>query len=186
MTSQFRGVIEFFGDIGFYDVVLPFLLVFTIVFGILEKTKVFGVETIEGKQYPKKNLNAITSFVIAFFVIASAKLVEIITTVSSYVVILLMLSVLFLLLVGSFMREEERGFLSGSWNAFFMIMMFIGIVAIFIYALGWWDKLWDFFRFKTGGEVAGSIILIVIVVLFVWYIVKGESHTAVVKKNEKV
>ena len=27
--SVFRGMIEFFGDIGIYDVVLPFLLVFT-------------------------------------------------------------------------------------------------------------------------------------------------------------
>ena len=30
--SAFRGVIEFFGVIGVYDIVLPFLLVFTIVF----------------------------------------------------------------------------------------------------------------------------------------------------------
>ena len=40
--SVFRGIIEFFEKIGIYDVVLPFLLVFTIVFAILEKTKVFG------------------------------------------------------------------------------------------------------------------------------------------------
>ena len=66
--SVFRGVISFFGDIGLYDVVLPFLLVFTIVFAILEKTKVFGVEEIEGKKYTRKNLNAMASFVIAFLV----------------------------------------------------------------------------------------------------------------------
>ena len=90
MASAFREVIEFFQDIGLYDVVLPFLLVFTIVFAILEKTRVFGTEKIEGNEYTKKNLNAVTAFVIAFFVVASSKLVEIITTVSSYTVILLM------------------------------------------------------------------------------------------------
>jgi hypothetical membrane protein len=186
MASAFRNVIEFFEDIGLYDVVLPFLLVFTIVFAILEKTKVFGTETIDGKQYTKKNLNAVTAFVIAFFVVASSKLVEIITTVSSYTVILLMLSVLFLLLVGSFMKEGEGGFLKGNWNYFFMLIMFIGIVLIFIYALGWWDTMWDFFKFETGGEVVGSIILLVIIVLFIWYIVKSEPHkeTTTAKKEE--
>lgn len=185
MASAFRNVIEFFADIGLYDVVLPFLLVFTIVFAILEKTKVFGTETIDGKEYPKKNLDAMTSFVIAFFVVASSKLVEIITTVSSYTVILLMLSVLFLLLVGSFMKEGEGGFLTGNWNYFFMIMMFIGIVLIFIYALGWWDSIWGFFRFQTGGEVVGSLILIAIIVLFIWYVVKDEKHTVEPKKEIK-
>jgi len=177
MASAFRNVIEFFGDIGLYDVVLPFLLVFTIVFAILEKTKVFGTETIDNRQYTKKNLNSITAFVIAFFVVASSKLVEIITTVSSYTVILLILSVLFLLLVGSFMKEGEGGFLQGNWNYFFMLMMFVGIVLIFIYALGWWDAIWGFFRFETGGEVVGSVILLAIIILFIWYIVKGEPHT---------
>jgi len=185
MVSAFRNVIEFFEEIGLYDVVLPFLLVFTIVFAILEKTRVFGTDTIDGKQYPKKNLNSITAFVIAFFVIASSKLVEIITTVSSYTVLLLMLSVLFLLLVGSFMKEGEGVFLQGNWNYFFMILMFVGIVLIFIYALGWWDSIWDFFQFQTGGEVVGSLILIVIIVLFIWYIVKGEPHKEGTAKKEE-
>jgi len=176
MVSGFRNVIEFFADIGLYDVVLPFLLVFTIVFAILEKTKVFGTETIEGKEYPKKNLDAMTAFVMAFFVVASSKLVEIITQVSSYTVILLLLSVLFLLLVGSFMKEGEGGFLTGNWNYFFMIMMFVGIALIFIYALGWWDLIWGFFQFEEGGEVVGSIILISIIVLFISYVVKDEKH----------
>jgi|SRR3989338_559008 len=176
MVSAFRSVIEFFNEIGLFEVVLPFLLVFTIVFAILEKTKVFGTETIEGKKYPKKNLNATASFVIAFFVIASSKLVEIITTVSSFTVILLMLSVLFLLLIGSFMKEGEGVFLSGSWQYFFMILMFVGIVLIFVFALGWWDQLWGFLRFGKSGDTVGAIVLLVIIFLFVWYVVKGEPH----------
>jgi len=46
--SMFRGTLEFFGEIGMYDVVLPFLLVFTIVYAILEKTRIFGVEEVDG------------------------------------------------------------------------------------------------------------------------------------------
>ena len=184
MVTPLGKAIEFFREFGLFDVVLPFILVFTIVFAILEKTKVFGSETIDGKEYPRKNLNAVASFSIAFFVIASSKLVEIISTVSSYTVILLMLSILFLLLVGSFMKEGEGGFLTGNWNYFFMIIMFVGIVLIFTYALGWWDMIWGFFRFESGGEVVGSLILIVIIVLFIWYIVKGESPKSAKKESK--
>ena len=76
--SVFRGVIEFLGKIGVYDVILPFLLVFTIIFAILEKTRVLGTEEIDGKKYSKKNINAMVAFVMSFLVVASTKLVAVI------------------------------------------------------------------------------------------------------------
>ena len=114
MASAFRDIIDFFEKIGIFDVVLPFLLVFTIVFALLERTKVFGMEKIEGKDYTKKNLNSAAAFVISFLVVASSKLVGVMTEVSSKFVILLFLIVLFLLLVESFFKEESHGaFLEG-------------------------------------------------------------------------
>ena len=47
--TAFRQVINVLVDLGVYDVILPFLLVFTIVFAILEKTKVLGLEKYHGK-----------------------------------------------------------------------------------------------------------------------------------------
>ena len=174
-VTAFREVLNFFNKIGVYDVVLPFLLAFTIVFAILEKTKVFGTEEIGGKHYTKKNLNAMAAFVISFFVIASARLVEILTIVSSNTVILLLLSVFFLLLVGSFYREGEAVFLEGGWKTFFMIIMFVGIVMIFLDALGWLDEFWQWTGFGRGSYAVGSIILIVLIILFMAYIVKGPA-----------
>src|SRR3989338_5171764 len=171
MASQLRDIITFFDAIGLYDVVLPFLLAFTIVFAIFEKTKVLGTE--DGK--PKKNLNAIAAFVIAFLVVASSRLVEIITTVSANMVVLLLLVVLFLLLVGSFYAEGEKSvFLEGGWKTLFMAIVFIGIILIFLDALGFLEDTLDFLK---GGrnEVVGAIILLVVIVIFVGWIVK-EPH----------
>jgi len=183
MASQFRGVIDFFGDIGIYDVVLPFLLVFAIVFAILEKTKVFGQEEIDGKKYTRKNINALVAFVVSFLVIASSKLVQIITTVSSQMVLLLMLSVLFLLLVGSFFKEDPAGvFLPEGWKTFFMFIMFIGISLIFLNALGWLDATWKYLSTGTGGAGIGAVILLIIIILFVGWIIKGDSPSS--KKPE--
>ena len=77
--SVFRESLVFFDQVGLYDVVLPFLLVFTLVFGVLEKSKIFGTEkTADGKNgpYSRKNLNAMVAFCTAFFVVASAQLVS--------------------------------------------------------------------------------------------------------------
>lgn len=175
--SPLRGIISFFGDIGLYDVVLPFLLVFTIVFAIFEKTKVLGEEEIEGKKYTRKNLNTMAAFVIAFLVVASSKLVEIISTVSSQMVVLLMLSILFLLLVGSFYKEGEFD-LSTRWKVFFSIIMFIGISLIFLNALGWLDYLWDWTTGVSASNAIGSIVLLLLIVLSIWFIVTDRRGTA--------
>lgn len=189
MVSAFRGVIEFFDKIGLYDVVLPFLLVFAIVFAILEKTKVFGMEDIDGKKYTRKNINAIVAFVMAFLVVASSQLVEIISTVSSYTVILLMVSILFLLLIGSFMKEGTGVFLEGGWKVFFMIIMFIGIVLIFLSAIetdkgeSWLDVSWDWLSGDNTSNAVGSVILLIIIILFMVYIVKEPKKEASKEKG---
>src|SRR3989338_529339 len=111
MASSFREALGFLADIGVYDVVLPFVLVFVIVFAIFEKTRVFGVYRYpDGHEYPKKNLNSMAAFCISFFVIASSQLVETITKISANVVVLLIAIVFFMLLAGSFQKEDEHGF----------------------------------------------------------------------------
>lgn len=183
MATPFREVIEFFDSIGLFDVVLPFILVFTIVFAILEKTKVLGTEEIEGKKYTKKNLNAVASFVMAFLVVASSQLVEIITTVSANAVVVLFLSVLFLLLVGSFYKEGEPVFLEGGWKVVFMIIVFVSIIGIFLDAIKtsdgrtWLERIGDFTG-SGGDEIVGSVVLLALIVLFVVYIVKEPQKAA--------
>ncbi|MEK6984625.1 MAG: hypothetical protein AABX33_08685 [Nanoarchaeota archaeon] len=183
MATPFRQVLDFFDSIGLFDVVLPFLLVFTIVFAILEKTKVLGQEEIEGKKYTKKNLNAIAAFSIAFLVIASSQLVEIITTVSANAVIVLFLSVLFLMLVGSFHKEGEPMYLQGGWKLAFMGIVFASIMGIFLDAIktkdgeSWLEKLLSFSSNGTD-EVIGSVILLGLMVFFVFYATKETSKEA--------
>ncbi|MDP7116562.1 MAG: hypothetical protein QF632_00995 [Candidatus Woesearchaeota archaeon] len=184
-TSQFREVLEFFERIGVYDVLLPFLLVFTIVFAIFEKTKVLGTEKIEGVETTKKNLNAMVAFVISFMVVASSRLVQTITEVSSNMVILLFLAVFFLLLVGSFYKEGEMVALEGPWKTLFMFIMFIGIVAIFLWGIKtedgepWLEFVLEYIVDNFDSTAVGSIVLVVIIILFMWYIVrepKGSDH----------
>ncbi len=172
--STFRGIIHFFADLGIYDVVLPFLLVFTIVFAVLEKTKIFGIEKIGDKEFPKKNLNSIVAFVAAFLVVASTRLVAAINESIANVVLLLLVSISFLMLIGSFYKEGEPVALEGKWRNMFMIIMFLGVVSIFLQAIkidqrGIIEYVYDFMRANWHTNFGASVIFIILVVIFmVW------------------
>lgn len=181
--SVFRGVIVFFDKIGIYDVVLPFLLVFTIVFAIFEKTKIFGTVKIEGTDYTKKNLNSIVAFVTAFLVIASTKLVSVINEAIANTVLLLLLVILFLLLVGSFFKEGEPVALEKRWRTFFMTAMFIGIVLIFLDALEWLEPFWDYLKDHWETQWVASLILLIFIILFMVYITKEPTKSTPAPKE---
>ncbi len=177
MASPFRDVMDFFAGLGVFDVVLPFLLIFTVVFALLERTKVFGTEKVDGHEYTKKNLNSAAAFVISFLVVASSELVEVITKVSSQFVVILFLIVLFLLLVGSFFKEEPHAFFleKGGWRTAFMIIVFVGLVFIFLDALGLTDQVFSFLRGTASGEVVGSALLLILIVIFVVFITQDRG-----------
>ncbi len=182
-VSTFRGTLVFFDKLGIYDVILPFLLVFTIVFAILEKTKVLGMDVVEGTKVTKKNLNAMTAFVIAFLTIASSRIVAIVNQTAAQIVVLLLLSVFFLMLIGSFMKEEEGPvYLEKPWSTIFMIIMFVSIIFIFLNAITtesnrtWLQVLFGFLADFNNSTVVSSVVLLIIVVLFMWFVMKGADQ----------
>jgi len=186
--STFRGALVFLEKIGVYDVVLPFLLVFTIVFAVFERTGILGMETIEGHQYSKKNLNAMVAFVVAMIVVLSSKLVTAINESMGRIVLLLLISICFLLLIGSFYHYEEKVFLEGWWRTFFMFFMFIGVILIFLSAIktdsgsSWLDAFWTFLSGNWQAGWTAAVILIVIIVIFIAFITWTPSAK---KKGEK-
>ena len=181
MASTFRGVIEFFVRLGIYDIVLPFLLVFTLVFAILEKSKVLGTEKTKEGEFTRKNLNSMVAFVVAFLVIASSRLVAVINETMANMVLLLMMSVCFLILIGSFMKETSEGvFLEKGWQTFFTIMMFVGLLFIFLNALGWLEPMWSYLLTHYDSTAVASILLVAGMIFFVWWIVKDNPK---VKKD---
>ncbi len=171
-----RGVIEFFGKLGIYDVVLPFLFIFTILYAILDKTKVLGTEN----DMPKRNINSVVAFSIAFFVVASTRLVALVNEAMANIVILLLLVFSFLLLVGSFFKEGDHVYLEkGVWRSIFMVGLFIGIILIFLNSVKtksgtWLSVAWSYVVKYWSGQVVGAIVfLLVIIGIMAWVTKSG-------------
>src|SRR3989344_1812012 len=138
MVSPLGKAVEFLRDFGLFDVILPFLLVFTITFAVLEKTKILGTIKIHGtdEYMPNKNLNSMVSFVVALLVVATANIVRAINESLPNIVLLLVASLSFLILIGVFVQDEMNfAEKHKNWNRGFIIIMFIGVILIFLNAI---------------------------------------------------
>jgi hypothetical protein len=179
--TVFGDSINFLVKLGVYDIILPFLLVFVLVFALLEKTKVLGTDTLkdgsgEKAEYTKKSLNAMVAFVTGFFVVASTQLVSVINKSMSQIFLLMLLVVCFLLVWGTFHEQSKTGFFLDPkkphqkfyYNAL-MAIVFIAIAAIFLNALGWLDLVYDFLKGNWNTDYVAAVIFIAIIVGFmVW------------------
>ncbi|MFH1439668.1 MAG: hypothetical protein ABIG89_03820 [Candidatus Woesearchaeota archaeon] len=191
--TVFGNVIVFMEKLGVYDIILPFLLVFTVIFAVFEKTRVFGTEEVEGVKYSKKNLNAMVAFVIAFLVVASSQLVSIINKSLSRVVLLILLMICFLVLIGTFFSEgEEVIFEKGSgWRTFFMVVLFIAILLIFMSSIdtksggSWLSNSLDYLKANFSNTGVSAVVLIVVILIFMLYIIAEPKAAAGKKKKEE-
>ncbi|MBT4334573.1 hypothetical protein HOD61_02030 [archaeon] len=176
MVSTLQQSIEFMKDFGMFDVVLPFLLVFAIIFAILEKTFILGKET-DGA--PKKNLNSIVAFVIAMLAVATNKVVSALNEALPNVVLLIIVSVSFLMMIGVFLKTGELDLLDKhkGWYTLFTIMMFVGLLAIFASAIKFEGvSALSLLLSKLGSftePIAGIFIFLVVMGGVLYFITKG-------------
>ena len=118
-SFNFEKVVVFMQSSGFYDYLLPFLLIFAIVFAALEKTQVLGKD--------KTNINIVVSVVIGFLLIVQQGIVQTINSflpkVSLLLVVILMVLMVFALIAG----RNHKGF-TGMMFVIACIVVFIAIM----------------------------------------------------------
>ncbi len=173
--SAFGGVLSFFDRLGIYDVILPFLLTFTIFFAILERTKVLGTEKLENEEVTKKNLNAMVAFVVAFLVVATPKAVGVMSEALPNIVLLILVAVSFLMLVGTFYGKDEEVKFEGNMRHFLVGLAFAAVLLVFAAAIphsshdSWLDFLWYRIFYDFGSTAVSSIVMIIVLLgIMVW------------------
>ncbi len=112
----------------------PFLLVFFLVFAILEKTKIFGGD--------KKSLNAWTAFVIGMIVVAVAYPTQVINNLILFLTVALVTMFVALLLWGFAIGSEPK-FDSGKLKWASLTVVLIAVVIATFWATGTLDEVID-------------------------------------------
>jgi len=161
---------------GVADVLLPFILIFTVVFAVLQKSKILG----EGK----KNYNTMVALVMGFSVVFPHVLgtyppnvdpVNLINQALPNVSIVLIAIVSLLLLIG-IMGGEVR-WLGTSASGWVAIVSLIIVVYIFGKAAGWFGQsdypVW--LRWLDNPDTQAMIIILLVFGVIVWFITRDDE-----------
>ncbi len=175
--APLENAIGFLHDFGFFSVVLPFLLIFALVFGILEKTKILGTEKVGDKDQPRHNLNTIVAFSIGFFVVAASNIVQVIQTAIPQLALILLSIIVLVLLFGVFLGEDKEplNFRAKfpSLTNWFLGFVLIAFIIIILSSFNLFDPLLQYVFSGLSGNFIITALFFIAIVILVWYIQKG-------------
>ncbi len=118
----------------FTDFAFPFLLIFFILFGILEKTKVFGDD--------KHTLNAMISFVVGLIFVAAVFPKVIVGNLILFLTVAIVVVFIALLLWGFISGEAPK--VPAKLQALIGIVVAIAVVIALLWAIGIATNIFDF------------------------------------------
>lgn len=153
-----------FSHFVFQEFILPFLLVFVIVFAVLEKTKLLG----EGK----KILNAIAAFVVGLVFVTAVFPKTVITNLILFLTISLIIVFVILLIWGFIVGDDSDFKLGKGMKWVLIIVASLGVLILIIWTLkeqfglfdwlsdrAWTSPFWTNFLFVIVIAVALALVL---------------------------
>ena len=159
---------------GILDVVLPFLLVFTLVFAVLQRIKLFGEN--------KKSINVVIAVIMGILTVVphitgnypqGYDPVLIINTLLPSVSVLAVVIILVLFLWGMFGGEWA----GGSVPSIVILVILLIMGYIFGATVGWWPEPSQTFGGWWGTNLSTLIIIILVFGAIFWFIT-SEKKTA--------
>ncbi|MEI6731160.1 MAG: hypothetical protein WCK90_00615 [archaeon] len=156
----------------FQEIILPFLLIFTIIFAILQKSKILG----DGK----KQIDSLVSLSIALIVVSYGAYTGVISKLMPVLAVALIVILVFLLMYGLAFINEEFKLHKGIKTA-------IGVIAAIVVlgALSYFTNLWGYLKVLlsggvgdwSGSVVVANIVFIVIIIAAVFAVWKGSGKS---------
>ncbi|MEK6846953.1 MAG: hypothetical protein AABY16_02195 [Nanoarchaeota archaeon] len=158
------------------EAVLPFVLVFTVVFAILQKSKILG----DGK----KQIDALVALVVGLITITFANAVGIINSLLPFLAVAVVIILIFLILVASVSTDGTLPWEKNFKKAIIVLAFLAVLVAVLIVT-----GAWDYLAYQVSGPSSSSwvtnVVFIAIIAgafLLVFFGDKG-SHGS--EKEEK-
>ena len=160
---DFNSAIQQWQAIGIFDVMLPFILIFAIIFAILQKTKILS---------GRKGIDAIVAMAIGFIAIINPYVSQLMRVLLENTVVAVLIIVAAMLLLGLVWGGKKPPV----WN---FVGAFIGL-AVFVWVLG---RVADYYQMYSPGTIIFSsiwwennlpwIIPILVIVIFAIVIISS-------------
>ena len=135
----------------------PFLLIFFIVFALLEKTKIFGDD--------KKQINALIAFIVGIMFVAAVDTQLLVGNMVLFLAVGVVIVFVILLLWGFVTGEEAKfGGKSTALKAVIAVIIILALVIFLFIVTGISDQVFDFFFDSDwSSDVWTNIIFVVII-----------------------
>lgn len=173
MAFGFDTFIQYLESMGVADVLLPFLLVFTIVYAVLAKTGILG----DAKN--NKGVNVIIALVLGLSVVIphvtdsyppGADVVDMMNVALPQLSLVAVAFVMLLILVNIYGGDWMGNALSG-WMA---LVSATAVLVVFGGVAGWWDTNWIYEIF--GEDAVSLFIMLVVFGLIIWFITREPNN----------
>ncbi|MFQ5474276.1 MAG: hypothetical protein ACE5DM_00400 [Candidatus Nanoarchaeia archaeon] len=189
---SFQDLIIRLDSIGLYEVMLPFFLIFVLVFAVLQKSRILGDDPIKTKAY-----NVVVALIIGAMVVvphvlglypANADVVLIMNKALPNIALVLVAILAVFLIIGLF---GGRAAWVGMFTGWVAIVAFILVVYIFGRAAGWFEgSLPNWLWWLGDPDTQALLIVFAVFALVIWFITKepskGESGKALGEFGEKL
>src|SRR3989344_4360815 len=151
------GIETILSSIFAVRIVYPFLLVFTLVFAILQKSKILGEE--------KSQADALIALSIALIVVAFSWSTDIIINLMPFLAVSLVILLVFMLLYGFVASDSDKGLvLSKGIKRSILGLVIISLVIAVLVVTGQWDFIINsLFVDYQGNNWLTNIILLLII-----------------------
>lgn len=156
---DFRTLLLQWKFAGVFDIILPFLLIFALVFAILEKSKVLG---------QNKGIYAIVALAIAFFAISNPMLTGFFAILFANAGVGFAVLLVVILFIGMFMRDEKGGGWLGV-GGLFAVLIFFWVLNRSIIEAGLQPEVFAFFSNNPtlwAAIVYGGGLLAIIAIIY--------------------
>jgi small-conductance mechanosensitive channel len=175
-------LITLLNNLGFFNVILPFLLVYAIMYGILSKYKILGDPFAEGDRgKTTRSLISIVSAATGFFIVASSNVVLSLKTLIPYIVLFLLTVFFLILAISPFLQKEEKSGeiqIGNRTRTILLISTIIIFTLIVIFILG----LYNYINLSLTSKVISSLqtfieTIVVLAIMFgiAYWAVKPEK-----------
>ena len=154
----------------FVNYILPFVLVFTVIFALLQKSGILG----EGKR----QIDALVSLVIALIVISFANATGIILSLIPFLAVSVVIILVFLILYSMVFQGEDKFQLSKPLKIGLGLVVGVAVVVAVLIATGAWDYI--LYEWLYAGDssaiVTNAVFLIIVAAVIATMLWPGKKN----------
>ena len=171
--GQFAGIFSYWDRYGITEVIIPFILIFTILYAVLQRVKIFGADS--------RKYNIIISLSIAVISIIPHStglyqqfdIVQVINTSLPQIGLIIVAIVMLMILLGLVAGKDP------SMNS--VLLGFAGLVGVVLLVVVFWRAIFPFqspiwLSFLDDPNMQALLIVFAVFGLIVWFVTKNPEN----------